>query len=102
MLLHPRKYREHRCLGLAAGRRSEQQRVPTSDDGGNGFLLQRPKTRPAKGIDDVMLDRRVEGLKSAHRLQLDVVGRCRGAFGIGEFAARDRQRVVAPRIEVGV
>ena len=62
---HPAQQREHRCLGLAASRRGQQDRVRARGDRCHRLVLERSKTLPAERVDDVVLDDRTEQIEPA-------------------------------------
>src|SRR5699024_5229384 len=52
---------EHRRLGLAAGGGCEQECVLSVEEQADGVFLEGTESRPAEGVDDVVLEEGVEG-----------------------------------------
>ena len=64
---HPGEHGEERRLGLTARRRCQDDEVGPVEEGVDGQLLDGPQLSPAEGIDDVVLEGRVQSVECAHR-----------------------------------
>lgn len=83
---HARQHRDDRRLGLATCSRRQQQAMEPLLDRADGLDLRRSQRRPAQRIDDVVLQRGVQGIERINTQFPPRVGRAHSAMSSTESA----------------